>query len=59
MHNEFDSHDGPVWIEHKTSDGQFYYSDPKTHRTVWEKPIGVNIIPFNGNNNPIPFGQFI
>ena len=43
---------GPVWIEHRTSDGQLYYSDPQTQRTTWEKPTGARIIPFNEPTAP-------
>ena len=47
---------GPVWIEHRTSDGQLYYSDPQTQRTTWEKPTGARIIPFNEPTAP-PVGR--
>ena len=44
--NDDDDDDLDVWVEHKTSDGNVYYSDPKTQKTTWEKPSGVKIVPF-------------
>ncbi len=35
-----------MWVEHRTADGSFYYSDPKTRKTTWDKPTDVKIIRF-------------
>uniref|UniRef100_A0A1X7VJW6 Transcription elongation regulator 1 n=3 Tax=Amphimedon queenslandica TaxID=400682 RepID=A0A1X7VJW6_AMPQE len=54
--------DGPIWMEHSTSDGSVYYFEPTTKKTMWERPAGARIVPFNkpepgpGAPPPLPLG---
>ena len=39
-------------MEHKTNDGVIYYFEPITKKTMWERPQGAKIIPFNKPTEP-------
>ena len=51
--NVNDNKTSPLWMEHRTSDGKVYYSDPITKETTWDKPPGAKIVPYN----PQPAGM--
>ena len=41
-----DAADFPLWIEHQTDEGDYYYEDTRTGETTWMAPIGESFLPY-------------